>query len=125
MANVQSVTDTKIGGTFGVDKNEVPTGWLWKVRRTIVFDDGTSTDAYVDVPFTNEELAAHIDASLASQAASIAADGVQRTQLQSSVTDLTAKLAQAKTALEAVASADAAWDTSPRSNVAAALTAIG
>lgn len=114
MASVVEVRDEKIGGTFGVDKNFVPVGWLWKVRRTIVFDDGSSTDTFLDVPFSAEDLATHIENSLAAQASDIAADRAERD-------DLRDKLAKALEALQVVRAADARWDDEFRSKVVDAL----
>jgi hypothetical protein len=90
-------------------------------------DDDGAAIATKDVKRTptSEELTALIGAQAAAALAANETLHGQNDALQAQVADLTAKLAQAKAALHAVAAADASWDTSPRGDVTNALEAIG
>lgn len=86
--------DTKTGLRAGVDKNEVPVGFHWEVLRQFTDDAGNVLgESRVTVPLTAEELAQHISAALAAQAADIAEDAQKRAAL-----------------IAAIRSADGQWD---------------
>ena len=96
----------KKGVRAGVDKNEVPTNWVWEVDRFITLDDGTETVAPGFIPFTSEELAKHVSAALAAQQVDLAADAkvrdgllVERDALKVSHDQKEAALKQAKAAI--------------------------
>jgi hypothetical protein len=78
--------DTKTGLRAGVDVNQVPVGFQWDVLRQFTDDAGNVLgEARVSVPVTSEELAAHISAALAAQAADIAEDAQKRAALVSAI----------------------------------------
>lgn len=86
-------TDEKTGLRGGVDVNGVPTGMEWRVVRRFFEDGGAALGETVTyVAFTSEELATHLSAALAAQAANIEADRLARDALVAELTAVTAEL---------------------------------
>ena len=93
MVSAISAVDTKLNGGFtGVDKNLVPVGWFWTVSRVTTYDDGTVTTTTLSVPFTADDLTAHVSAALVAQAADIASDAAERDSLKAQLAEKTAAL---------------------------------
>lgn len=92
--------DTKQGGDFGVDKNGVPVGFRWRVLRK-VFDDEDKIviENTVYVPFTDEELQAHVAAALTARDADIAQDRAEKDALMAQLAAEAKKAEDRKTVL--------------------------
>lgn len=108
-------TDTKQGGDFGIDKNEVPVGFRWRVLRKFTDDAGAVLgETTVYVPFTKADLEIYVTPALAARDADIATDRAEMDAVK-------AKLKAAVDALKAVTAADQSWDTTVRTAVGAVL----
>lgn len=107
---------------------ETPSAWRWKVMHFLSYEDGSDVapPRQTEVVATAEEVSAHIGAAVVEQSRAIAAD---KADYEASVAALTAerdawreKYAKAKSALEAVVSADQSWDEAVRAKVVEALS---
>lgn len=95
---------------------ETPTAWRWRVMKYFTYPDGTEAGTRADeIPATQEEVAAHIGASVLAQARDIAADKIELDAIK-------ARLAKAEEAMHAVISADRSWDEAVREKIIGALS---
>ena len=79
-------TDEKLGGAFGVDKNFVPVGFHWNVLRRFTDDEGKAIgEMRTQVPFTLEELHAHITPALTARDQDIEADRKEADALKAEI----------------------------------------
>lgn len=93
----------KKGLRAGVDKNGMPTDFVWEVDRIITFDDDTSSIVPAVIPLTDEELVQHVGEALAKTKVDIEADGVKRAELQEQIAQLGRDLATEKTRVAVLA----------------------
>ena len=97
--------------------HEAPTAWRWRVVQFLRYEDGTDAapPRHTEVEASAEEVATHIGAAVIAQARDVEGDRAELAILR-------AKLAKAKTALDAVIAADAGWDEAVRAKVTEALS---
>lgn len=88
-------TDVIESLSAGVDKNGVPVGFEWHVRRTFTDETGNVLgETRVTVRLTREELAEHISAALVKQAGDIAQDSIVRDGIASERDEARAQVRQ-------------------------------
>lgn len=77
------IIDEKVGLKAGVDKNEVPVGFQWQIRRTVRDDEGKviadNVTVFEDVSL--EDLQRHISKALGARDKDMAQDRVERDAL--------------------------------------------